>query len=207
MTDHNEKNNTVITDNANKINDIMDEIDDMNSTKKIHLEIINKKTKKVNCEKERKRRVETNTWGLSKEELEHAHQLNVVNQMTSNINVLLEDTYMRQLYSHIKGKLCNYKQQDVLKHKYSKEEFVSFEETLQLLKKGALTCCYCSENVYVLYENVRDGKQWSLDRINNNIGHNCGNVVIACLGCNLKRRRTNKDAFMFTKKMIIVKTK
>ena len=48
-------------------------------------------------------------------------------------------------------------------------------------------------------------KQWSLDRIDNNIGHNRGNLVVACLECNLKRRRTNKDAFMFTKNMVIIK--
>jgi hypothetical protein len=48
-------------------------------------------------------------------------------------------------------------------------------------------------------------KQWSLDRVDNNIGHNSGNVVISCLECNLKRRRTNKDAFMFTKNMVIIK--
>ncbi len=48
-------------------------------------------------------------------------------------------------------------------------------------------------------------KQWTLDRINNDIGHNNGNLVVACLECNLKRRRTNKDAFMFTKNMVIVR--
>ena len=40
---------------------------------------------------------------------------------------------------------------------------------------------------------------------NKNLGHNSKNVVIACLQCNLKRRRTNKDAFMFTKNLIINK--
>jgi hypothetical protein len=48
-------------------------------------------------------------------------------------------------------------------------------------------------------------KQWSLDRINNDIGHNSGNLVVACLECNLKRRRTNKDAFLFTKNLTIIR--
>jgi hypothetical protein len=68
-----------------------------------------------------------------------------------------------------------------------------------------MKCCYCSSEVYILYERVREMKQWSLDRINNDIGHNIGNLVIACLECNLKRRRTNKDKFMFTKNMVIIK--
>ena len=60
--------------------------------------------------------------------------------------------------------------------------------------------------MYLLYEFVREMKQWSLDRINNDIGHNKNNLVIACLECNLKRRRTNKDLFMFTKNLKIIRT-
>ena len=93
----------------------------------------------------------------------------------------------------------------MLKKKFNDGEFVSFEETVNLLKLSNLKCCYCSENIYILYEHVREMKQWSLDRIDNNMGHNMGNLVVACLECNLKRRRTNKDAFMFTKNMVIIK--
>ena len=45
--------------------------------------------------------------------------------------------------------------------------------------------------------------QWTLDRINNDIGHNIGNLVISCLKCNLKRRRINQHSFMITKNMTI----
>jgi hypothetical protein len=50
---------------------------------------------------------------------------------------------------------------------------------------------------------VRENKQWTLDRIDNNLGHNEDNVVIACLECNLKRRRTNQSKFLFTKQLKI----
>jgi hypothetical protein len=66
-----------------------------------------------------------------------------------------------------------------------------------------MKCHYCACETYLLYEFVREMKQWSLDRINNDIGHNKGNLVIACLECNLKRRRTNKDAFFMTKNLTI----
>ena len=164
----------------------------------------NKSTKKINYEKEKKMRVETKTWGLSEEELSHQTQINML--MSENcINNENNNKYKSKLISHIKTKLYCYKQQDILKKHLNEAEFVSFEETIDMLKKSNMKCCYCSNEVYVLYERVRELKQWSLDRINNDIGHNKGNLVIACLECNLKRRRTNKDAFMFTKNMVIIK--
>jgi RNase P subunit RPR2 len=47
--------------------------------------------------------------------------------------------------------------------------------------------------------------QWTLERMDNNKGHNNDNVVIACLDCNLKRRLQNKDAFLFTKQLTITR--
>jgi hypothetical protein len=164
----------------------------------------NKSTKKINCEKEKKMRVETKTWGLSEEELSHQTQFNML--ISDNfINNENHNKYISKIISHIKTKLYCYKQQDILKKFLNEVEFVSFEETIDMLTKSNMKCCYCSNEVYILYERVRELKQWSLDRINNDIGHNKGNLVIACLECNLKRRRTNKDAFMFTKNMIIIK--
>jgi len=57
-----------------------------------------------------------------------------------------------------------------------------------------------------MYENVREEKQWTLDRIKNDIGHNNDNVVICCLKCNLKRGTINDKKFKFTKQMRIIKT-
>lgn len=180
---------------------------DSTNIKKIIIEYQQKNkqlTKKINCEKERKMRVETKTWCLNDEELTHQRQLDflISYNFIKNDN---KDTYLSKLISHIKNKIYNYKQQDIIKRKLNEKDFVSFEETIELLKKCNMKCCYCSSEVYILYERVREMKQWSLDRINNDIGHNSGNVVIACLECNLKRRRTNKDAFMFTKNMVIIK--
>jgi hypothetical protein len=181
--------------------------DDITTTKKIIIieeSQKNKLTKKINCEKERKMRVETKTWGLNEEELTHQIQLDAL--ISDNfIENESKDTYISKLTSHIKNKIYNYKQQDIIKKKLNEKEFVSFEETIDLLKKCNMKCCYCSSHVYILYERVREMKQWSLDRIDNDIGHNSGNLVIACLECNLKRRRTNKDKFMFTKNMVIIK--
>ena len=184
-------------------NEIMEE----NNTKKIIIEDFqkNKLTKKINCEKEKKMRVETKTWGLNEEELTHKKQLDFLLSENFIKNENNNNNYISKLTSHIKNKIYNYKQQDIIKKKLNEKEFISFEETIDLLKKCNLKCCYCSTDIYILYEKVREMKQWSLDRINNDIGHNSGNLVISCLDCNLKRRRINKDAFMFTKNMVIIK--
>jgi hypothetical protein len=42
-------------------------------------------------------------------------------------------------------------------------------------------------------------------RINNDLGHNLKNYYLACLECNLKRRRRSDDKFLFTKQMKLVK--
>ena len=179
----------------------MEEDDTENVKKIIIIEPVKKTTKKINCEKERKMRVETKTWGLNEDELSHIKQLTSLQELS----IVENSKYNSKLVSHIKHKLCGYKQQDILKKKLNEQEFIRFEEVIELLKESDLKCCYCSNEVYILYEKVREQKQWSLDRINNDIGHNKGNLVIACLECNLKRRRTNKDAFMFTKNMVIIK--
>ena len=170
-------------------------------TEPLNSNIKNKKsTKEIKTEKEIKLRVETKTWGLNDEDLNYQTQINSLQNISQTNNA-----YISKLKSHIKNKIYSYRQQDILKKKFNEDKFVSFEEVVELLVSCNMRCCYCSDNVYILYEQVREMKQWSLDRVDNNIGHNSGNLVIACLECNLKRRRTNKDAFMFTKNMVIIK--
>ena len=209
MNIENTTNDNDTNDNDTNDNDTND--NDTNDIKKIVIIdtiLQNKHIKKINCIKEKKMRVETKTWGLNENELSHQTQLNMLfNKVdkVEKVEKVEKDKYMSMLISHIKTKICSYKQQDIVKKKLNEEQFVTFEEVVELLKICGLTCHYCSEHVFILYEKVRETKQWSLDRINNDIGHNSGNLVIACLECNLKRRRTNKDAFMFTKNMVIVR--
>lgn len=116
----------------------------------------------------------------------------------------------------IKQKLSSYKSQDIQKHRYNSKEFVTLSFVLKLLQNSVITpsdeehhniigCYYCKEPVFVLYKHVRDPKQWTLERLDNSIGHNCGNVVIACLQCNLKRRIMHHERYSKTKSMSIIK--
>lgn len=112
----------------------------------------------------------------------------------------------KDFLQHIEKKLNSYKNQDILKKRYNKEEFITTSNIISKLYECKLLCYYCEKKTYIIYDIVRETKQWTLDRINNDIGHNTDNVVISCLECNLKRRRINKDAFLFTKKLNIIKT-
>ena len=163
----------------------------------------NKNIKKINCVKEKKMRVETKTWGLNEDELSYQTQVNILHNLTDT--TLEKNKYVAMFLAHIKNKICGYKQQDILKKKLNEEKLIKFVEVIELLIKCEMKCHYCSEEMLILYEKVCEKKQWTLDRINNDIGHNKNNLVVACLECNLKRRRTNKDAFMFTKNMVIVR--
>jgi hypothetical protein len=160
--------------------------------------------KKIEYKKERKKRVEVEKWHITDEDLIHSNQLKIVNNLFLNKDTK-QDAKHNIFRNHIKCKLSSYKQQDINKKKYDSNLFTSLQHVLDLLVSSQLKCCYCSNEVYILYELVRESKQWSLDRINNDIGHNINNLVISCLDCNLKRRRTNKDSFMFTKNMKIIR--
>jgi hypothetical protein len=103
--------------------------------------------------------------------------------------------------SQIQAKLGGYKHQDVKKGRYVPEEFVGRETIGELLRDGGGRCVYCGEAVQLIYENVREPKQWTLDRIDNSLGHNRGNLVISCLACNLRRRCIHSAKYAFTKQL------
>ena len=105
----------------------------------------------------------------------------------------------------IDKKISSYKMQDLEKNRFSEKEFITYREVIEKLESCELKCHYCEEDIFILYNVVRDSKQWTLDRNNNDLGHNSVNVVISCLKCNLERRRTNQKAFLFTKNLKIVK--
>lgn len=110
-----------------------------------------------------------------------------------------------EIRRQIQYKINSYRGQDIKKGIYNENEFVNYEFVLNLLVEKQMKCFYCRENVMLLYNHVRENKQWTLERINNDIGHNIGNVEIACLICNLRRRTMYHERYVFTKQLSIVK--
>jgi hypothetical protein len=107
--------------------------------------------------------------------------------------------------SELIHKIQGYKGQDIKKEIHKQESLINLEDVLAKLVGSQLTCGYCSKPIFVLYKNVRDPMQWTLDRIDNALGHTKENTCIACLKCNLQRRVMNAEKFSFTKKLKIEK--
>ena len=141
-----------------------------------------------------KKRAIANKWDLESDVFTSEKQL-----------ALLEEATEPLIKTEIYHKISAYKHQDVLKRLFIPDEFITFDYVKQMILECKLCCHYCKEHTLILYENVREMNQWSLDRINNFLGHNVGNVVISCLKCNLNRRNLNSDKFLFTKQMTIVR--
>ena len=104
----------------------------------------------------------------------------------------------------IKNKVSNYKNQDKIKE-FDLSKVISYEECLEKLVISKLICFYCKKYCMLLYEEVRNPLQWTLDRLDNDIGHTNENVVICCLACNIKRGVMKDEKFKFTKQLKIIK--
>lgn len=136
-----------------------------------------------------------------KQELNYEEELQIVLTMEKGC----EGQYQKEGKRAIEIKRNGYKTQDLKKEIYNQSTMITMEELNKKLIDCSLTCYYCSKHVKVLYRNVRDPLQWTLDRIDNSKNHSDKNTLISCLNCNLKRRNINKNDFFFSKNMILIK--
>jgi hypothetical protein len=159
----------------------------------------------VKAEKEKKKRVITtvSSWNFAETDLTYENQIHLLNQIYDKH--ILQREHCDVIISQIRGKMNGYKNQDIIKKKYEPDLFVDEEFIINELVSCNHLCYYCKENVEILYEYVRASKQWSLDRLDNNFGHNKNNVVVACLGCNLRRKTMHHERYVFTKQMGSIK--
>ena len=156
-------------------------------------------------EKKTKIRVETEKWSkLDKIILTIEKQMELIKKIREN-NYTSYDEESRVMCQQLERKISGYKQQDVDKKVLDLEKLLNLKNVIDKLIDSELNCYYCSCKMYLLYEIVRETKQWSVDRINNDLGHNNDNFVVACLECNLKRRCRTKEKFLFTQQLCIVK--
>ena len=129
-----------------------------------------------------------------------------INEISLINQLYLKNDFNEQniLSSEINKKINGYKTQDKKKDRLD-DSFISFDETVEKLVTSKLKCYYCKESVVLMYKDVRQDNQWTLERIDNNICHSYDNVVISCLKCNLKRRCIDSNRFKFSKQVINIK--
>jgi flagellar motor component MotA len=176
---------------------------------------INKYLNKKNIVKEPKKRIVTEKWSFSDKYFDHNDQMkliyNILNKIEPEPELELEEgekesiKVTKILIQEINKKISGYRQQDIHKKKLNINEFITFESIIEKMIECKLKCRYCNENMNVLYDISRESKQWSVDRIDNDLGHNINNYHLACLDCNLKRRRRTDEKFLFTKQLKLVK--
>jgi hypothetical protein len=149
-----------------------------------------------NCRK----RAACEKWNLPDHYFTHLHQFNIISKLFMNLdNDVIEN---REIYiKEITKKIAGYKRQDIDKNVYSKNTFISLEDVIDKLLCSKLKCFYCKCECELIYENVLSKRQWTLDRIENDAGHNADNVVISCLECNLKRGTMDSGRFKYGKQL------
>jgi hypothetical protein len=173
-------------------------------TKTIFLDTV--KNKKVVTERPKKKRMITahRKWDFDETTLNPEYQTNIVRELIDDLeNNSVESTqFIKQL---IHTKIHSYGAQDKEKGIYNDAELVTYKNVLELFKMSDMKCYYCKESTLILYEHVRDPKQWTLERMNNRLGHNRGNVSIACLQCYLRRRTMHSNRYLQTKELMHIK--
>ena len=105
----------------------------------------------------------------------------------------------------LKQKYSSYKNQDKQSHKYDSDQHITFEQMIEKIYTCDLKCYYCNCDLDILYNKKKLKTQWTLERLDNNLGHYASNTCISCLECNLKRRTDNYEYFKQSKQTRIIK--
>jgi hypothetical protein len=136
--------------------------------------------------------------------------LKIHNKAENNLEVTFSGKEEERIYNimikQLEAKISSYKQQDKLKEIDPDETTaISVSSLVKHILQCDVKCFYCHVRMMILYKQSRDPTQWTIDRIDNNLGHTVDNYVVACLGCNLKRRRQDLDKFNYTKNLTVLK--
>ena len=175
----------------------------MDTTKHILIENSDKETEHPNPKIPRKKIAsQSDNWiNTAKIYSTQETQLTLLDELHRNIS----SDSANILLAHLKTKQSGYRSQDTLKELYDPNRFIQIPRLIELLIESKLACFYCRKWATLFYENVRDPRQWSLERLSNAEGHNRDNVVIACLECNMRRRTMYYERYIATKQLKVNK--
>lgn len=126
-------------------------------------------------------------------------QLSILKEIYENAEI--NNDFNKEL----KAKYNAYKNQDRIKNKYDEDKHITYMQMIKKLYDSQLTCYYCNCSLLILFNQKREGTQWTLERLDNNLGHYESNTCIACLKCNLKRRTDSHEYFKQGKQLTLIK--
>jgi hypothetical protein len=109
--------------------------------------------------------------------------------MDPNVRISgLAEVKEAELRARIERKIDGHKKADSdKKRRYAPSEYVDAATVMRLLQQQGGCCCHCNEEVLLQWKEsagTRDTRQFSIDRINNDVAHTKNNVVVSCLRCN-----------------------
>lgn len=178
------------------------------------VEIIGKRSlDKINRVPKPQRMISTK-WQIDDSYFIHSRQIQLVNHLyledDVNTKYSTDDTcpdikVKTIMKREISAKIGGYKNQDIQKGLIDEFNLISLEQSIERLMVSKLRCHYCKESCLLLYKDTLSKKQWTLDRIDNNKGHNHDNVVICCLECNVKRGDMDSERFKRGKEIKFVR--
>jgi DNA repair exonuclease SbcCD ATPase subunit len=132
-----------------------------------------------------------------------------IDQLLCITNLYLnKDTSMnacQDIITVLKKKYSSYKNQDKQSNKFDPQQHITYEQMIEKIYQSKLKCYYCNCDLSILYNKKRLKSQWTLERLDNNLGHYNTNTCISCLDCNLRRRTDNYEYFKQSKQTKIVK--
>lgn len=89
--------------------------------------------------------------------------------------------YKKSFIGAVKAKIVCSKQEDL---KYNRDNDIDEYFVKHLLEIQDFKCLHCNKNVKLDWADPYDKEQFSINRLNNNIGHTQNNCEITCWGCN-----------------------
>lgn len=159
---------------------------------------------------EPKPRAVTKVWKFDIDKaIKPPEQLSIIKEFNNLIDHNLPISSRREysaVHQTIQEKIRGYNRQDKLKHRDVPDELrLTRSAVVKRLVESELLCYYCKKSLEVIYSNVLEKRQWTIDRIDNTRGHSLDNFHISCLECNVNRRRRSDKKYLDGKQMILKK--
>ena len=172
--------------NENTIN-IEENLEEIKEKKIIFKGINNKYQMKklMSTKNEIKKRIATEKWELCDDSYTWEKQMYLIGNIIDNEKEEEKEEYKKNMeeeliLKEIERKINSYKHQDIEKNMLDQEKLIDIKSILLSLNEINIKCYYCQCEMLVLYKNVREPNQWTVDRIDNKKGHNKDNFILSC---------------------------